>query len=203
MKTLRILSAALALSIAFASGTGHAADTSVANLTAVADVHVQQTPAQLTDRLNQIIADVKAAPTANPAMLARIDSLVSDIDFAIQSKSANTEELSGLRQKALKLRSIVSKTLAGEIENGTQLVNQIVQEFPAGTASSTPSLDGSMGGNSGTSMPASSGVSGGGGGGAAGGMGGLGGLAALGAVGAVAATTNDDDEPGVPASPSR
>ncbi|TWU49714.1 hypothetical protein [Rubripirellula reticaptiva] len=212
MKNIKNISSAFALTIALAT-----CSTSIAAEEATIEAIGQEVEAKLslTDTFEQIRADVASAKTANPAMLARIDKLVSQIDAELATKPDNADQLNYLRERVLRLRGEISKSLGYD----TELVNQIggelmptpmmgdVVPMDGQIISDQPlgCLDGSCGGSisgGGFSGGGGGGFSGGGGGGGIGG-GGFGKLAAFGGIAAaIAIGASDDNDPGTPASPS-
>ncbi len=222
MKNSKILRGAVALSIALTTTTiCHAAqstDTEASGTQSAGTQAIGQTASgNLADLFQQIRADVKAAKTASPEMLTRLDEFVSKIDLELQTKPANATALETLRGEALQLRSQISKSLGYEIGftnqletqsmmgnmvpapiNGTVMSDTVIGEQVIG---STPMSSGSF---SGGFSGGGGGLSGGGGGGGSFGGGG-GGLVALGlgAAGLAVGISNDNDNPGTPASPSR
>ncbi|MGB7326923.1 MAG: hypothetical protein WBD31_18750 [Rubripirellula sp.] len=218
MKNIKNISSAFALSIALAT-----CSTSIAAEEATIEAIGQKVEAKLSlaDSFEQIREAVASAETANPAMLARIDKLVSQIDAELATEPANADKLTYLRERALRLRAQISKSLGNNTElvnqlggelmptpmmgdavpmSGNIISDQLISEQPLG--SQGVSMGGTYGGGT-FSGGGGGGFSGGGGGGGGIGGGGFGTLAAFGGIAAaIAIGASDDDNPGTPASPS-
>lgn len=205
MKILRPAVVMLTMTASFAfSASSDAAEAEAMHAAPVA----AQNPMSLTQTYDQLRTDLAKAEFTGETMLGRIDSFVTDVDVAIQSKPAEAGDLTKLREGALKMRSEVVRFMD---TNGTQLVqiNMPAGDFLGGPMTSGPVM------NSGPIMSGGSfsggAISGGGGGivggGAAAGGGGLG-IGALGLIGAAVAipvavaSDDDDDVAGAIASPS-
>lgn len=205
MKTLRTLSAAAALAIASTAGMNAHAVAPVAASIEQAPVY---TPSQLTEALHQIrIAN--AAGQEAIGLLARIDTLVEQIDALAQTNPESTEELADLRKKALFVRAELtgmSPEEAAASVGATDLVGCL------GCGLVAAEMHSALGGGETGGFFAGGGGGGGfaggggGGGGMLGGGGGVGGFAAigLGAAGLAVGVSdsNNNSAPGVPASPS-
>ncbi|TWU60316.1 hypothetical protein Poly51_05910 [Rubripirellula tenax] len=217
MKNLKTIGGALALSFTLATSSTQA---TAEELTALS---IEPTRVELvenfSDTLHAIRADA-AASLANPAMLVRVNKLISAIDAELATEPANAEELTELRENAIKVRNQLGKTLG---LTGTDLVMQncadcggsVLDAAPMGGSIISDTVIGEQVIGSSTISSGYSGGSfgGGGGGGFSGGGGGGGGLLqggggmlslGLGAAAlAVGISNGDDSSPGIPASPSR
>ncbi len=202
MKTFRLFSSAVALSIALATcSTSHALDQ--------IDQAVNQTQVELADALHAIRVDY-AAGAINPGMLARVDAVVAKIDAVLQTKPENEAELVELRKTALKFRAQISKSLgddAGALVNTPIDGMPVPKPLPQGTIVDGTFVDGTIVGpaapgvagsyvTSGTGSFASVSSGGGGGGGGTGllGGGGVGFIAlGLGAAGLAVGVSDDNN----------
>ncbi|MDA8743352.1 hypothetical protein N9N28_01855 [Rubripirellula amarantea] len=201
MKILRPAVVMFAMTVSFAvSASSNAAEPAVLHAAPAA----VQAPNSLTATYDQLRTDLAKAEFTGDTMLNRIDSFVADVDVALETSPQDADVLGQLRSNALKMRAEVVRFMQ---DNGTQLVQVNFADvgFPSsGDIVGGPGMSGSpiVGGGS----TSSGGMLGGGGGGGAGlGGSGLGRLGLLGAAVGIPvgiATSDDDDSPGVIASPS-
>lgn len=197
MKNFRTLGAAAALAIASTAGM---------NAHAVAPVaaSIEQAPVYTQSQLAEALEQIRIANTAGQeaiGLLARIDTLVEQIDALVQTNPASGEELAKLRREALLVRAELTGLSPEEAAKATDLVGCL----DCGLALSHSPIFGGEGGGGIAGGGGGGGFAGGGGGGAVGG-GGIGGFAAigLGAAGLAVGLSDDNNNnsPGTPASPS-
>ena len=188
-----------------------------------ANVHAAEASVDLGVHIQQVIAEIHHGTADWQKMLGRIDRLVAHIDLQIEEGVGNYEELTASRQRLVEARQRIQQqhlTAAQIGEAGLGPAPAAPCEVCGATHSapvaSPPSLDGAVVGGGFESVGSTGGfstgggVSGGGGfstGGGVAGGGGLGGFGRLGLLGGVAAAIatsidDDDDTPGVIASPS-
>lgn len=198
MNKKHIVAAALALSLSLSSSNAQAAEASVD-----LGVHIQQ-----------VIAEIHAGDTDWNKMIGRIDRLVAHIDQQVLDGTGDYDELTVSRERLLRAKAKIQEQYLTGHNVGDSAIAPIASApceicgaihgapvggpapvgFDSGIAG-VGSISGGGGGGGG-------GFAGGGGGGIGGG--GFGGLGVLGGIGAAIAFAIDDDNdsPGIIASPS-
>ena len=222
MKNLRPFCVVLALTVSL----GVSVRSNAAEAEAVHGLAAPSAPSSLMDTFKSIHSDLSKAEFTSGQMLGRIDALVGEIDLQLNNSPSNKADLMKLRSSALQMRARVVRF---EANNGSQLIQisvptaslpvggqqimgeQVIELPGAGVGASLPAGLAPMGApiaggsfvGGGASM---GGIAGGGvaGGAAAGGglSGGSFGLFAAGAAGLAVAAEDDNDNPGIIASPS-